>query len=78
MVVEVRLYAILRRYFPTSSSGVVTVDMRDGITVDELVSALEIDKHEIKMIMVNGIASEYSQRLTDGDRIGLFPPVGGG
>ena len=78
MVIEVRLYATLRQYFPSSSTGVVAVDVQEGITLSELISALEIDKNEVKMMMVNGTAAEGALKLTDGDRVGLFPPVGGG
>ncbi|EAX47197.1 thiamineS protein [Thermosinus carboxydivorans Nor1] len=78
MVIEVRLYATLRRYSPASATGIVMVDVPDGITVDELLAEMEIDRHEVKMIMVNGMHSDGNRVLADGDRVGLFPPVGGG
>jgi len=78
MVIEVRLYATLRRYRPSIPNGVFTADIPDGISVAELVEKLEIDPAEIHMIMVNGISRGMDCILADSDRIGLFPPVGGG
>lgn len=78
MVVEVRLYATLRRYTPASPNGVITVDVPDGSTVLELVKLIKIDPAEIHLIMINGIGCEFEKVVNSGDRVGLFPPVGGG
>jgi Molybdopterin converting factor, small subunit len=77
MVVEVRLYATLRRY-TTAVNGVITVDVPDGSTVFDLVKTMKIDPAEIHLIMINGVGCEIDKTVSDGDRIGLFPPVGGG
>ncbi|TWH48017.1 MoaD/ThiS family protein [Sporomusa sp. KB1] len=78
MVVEVRLYATLRRYTPTRPNGVITVEVPAGITVLDLVKKIEVDPTEIHLIMINGIGCELEKIICDGDRVGLFPPVGGG
>ena len=78
MVLEVRLYATLRRYVPSSPNGVITVDVSDGMTVLDLVKKIDIDPTEIHLIMINGIGCEIEKLLTNGDRVALFPPVGGG
>jgi len=55
-----------------------------GITLDDkarlgnLFSELKIPKEEIKVALVNGKWEEESYLLEDGDRIGLFSPIGGG
>lgn len=78
MVVEVRLFATLRRHTPSNPNGVFAVDVPDGITVLELLKIIKIDPTEIHLIMVNGIRCEFEKIVNDGDRVGLFPPVGGG
>ncbi|SDE42611.1 MoaD/ThiS family protein [Sporomusa acidovorans] len=78
MVVEVRLYATLRRYTPASPNGVITVDVPDGSTVLDLVRKVNLYPTEIHLIIVNGIGCDFEKRLNNGDRVGLFPPVGGG
>lgn len=78
MVIEVRLFATLRKYVSSSTSGVVSLDLPDDIAVAELVKQLEIDPAEVHVVMVNGVSSDMNRPLTDGDRVGLFPAVGGG
>jgi Sulfur transfer protein involved in thiamine biosynthesis len=78
MVVEVHLYATLRRYTPASPNGVITVDIPEESTVLDLVKKMNLNPTEIHLIIVNGIGCEFEKKLGNGDRVGLFPPVGGG
>lgn len=79
MVIEVRLFASLRRYRPTGSdSGTVSVDVAEGISLGELLDELEISPAEIRTMMVNGMGSDAARVLADGDRIDLFPEDFGG
>ena len=74
MVIEVRLYASLRRYLPAGSdTGMMAADVPDGISLEELLAELEIDPAEIKLAAVNGSESTLSRPLSDGDRVELFP-----
>lgn len=50
----------------------------DGGTVSDLMEHLNVPASEVKLIFVNGVIVEPTQPLADGDRVGLFPPVGGG
>jgi molybdopterin converting factor small subunit len=77
--VEVRLYATLRRQAPPDAvTGVFSVTVGDGSTVIDLLRTIQIDPAEVHMIMVNGIGVTFEQVISEGDRVGLFPPVGGG
>ncbi|MBP2634487.1 MAG: thiamine protein [Firmicutes bacterium] len=78
MVVEVRLYATLRRYTPASPDGVISLEVPEGVTILDLVKKIGIDPAEIHLMMVNGTGCELEKIINSGDRIGLFPPVGGG
>lgn len=78
MVVEVHLFATLRRYMPSNPSGVITVDVPEGISVRDLATYLKIDPAEVHLVMVNGIGRGLEEVVKSGDRVGLFPPVGGG
>ncbi|MEN6413250.1 MAG: hypothetical protein ABFC84_10920 [Veillonellales bacterium] len=72
MVIEVHLYNTLKRHVPSSSSGAVTVDVEDDISIAELLNEMEIEAAEIQLIMVNGKKSKLEYRLYDGDRVSLF------
>ncbi|MBC8014731.1 MAG: MoaD/ThiS family protein [Sporomusaceae bacterium] len=78
MFVEVRLYATLRRYVSDSSRGVVSVEVPEDYTVAQLLSTMHIDLAEVHIIMINGVSNIPSSILHEGDRLGLFPAVGGG
>lgn len=77
MKVEVRLYATLRRY-AADSGGVMTAELAEGTTVAGLMARFGIDPAQVHLFMVNGTHAEPQRQLRDGDRVGLFPPVGGG
>ncbi len=79
ITVEVRLYADLRKYRPNLGIGeplVITLD--DEAKLRNLLDGLKVPGEDIKIIMVNGKQEEGSYLLRDGDRIGIFSPVGGG
>ena len=78
MLLQVRLYATLRRYQPSIAKGILTIDMPAASSVAEVVKHLAIDPAEIHIVMVNGIGSELDRILVDDDRVGLFPALGGG
>ncbi|CUH96877.1 hypothetical protein P22_2989 [Propionispora sp. 2/2-37] len=73
MVIEVRLFAELKKYAPSSTSGVLAVDVSESILVKELLEELEILESEVGSIKVNGHACDVRYALDDGDRIDLLP-----
>ena len=79
ITVEVRLYASLQKYHPSLRIGEhVGITLDDKTRLENLFSELKIPREEIKIALVNGRWVEESYRLEDGDRIGLFSPIGGG
>jgi sulfur carrier protein ThiS len=47
-------------------------------TPDDLIRELGIPAGEVAIIFVNGVQATEATILQDGDRVGLFPAVGGG
>ncbi len=79
ITVEVRLYATLQKYHPSLGIGEpLGITLDDKARLGNLFSELKIPKEEIKIALVNGKWEEESYLLEDGDRIGLFSPIGGG
>ena len=78
MNIDVRLYATLRQHQPEAPAGVLSAELPEGASVRALMEKLGIDPAEVHILMVNGASSPVDQVLKDGDRVGLFPPVGGG
>ncbi len=50
----------------------------EGETVADVLDRVGIPVDEVKIIFINGVSSKFDSVLTDGDRVGLFPAVGGG
>jgi len=78
MVIEVHLYATLRRHAPVISHGVFSVQIPVDHTVVELLKNINVDLAEVHIIMINDVSSTLDSVLHDGDRLGLFPAVSGG
>ena len=76
MVIEVRFFASLRRYTPADPSGIVSVDVTDGLTVEELLRQMEVEPVHVNNILLNGKLGSLATQLSDGDRLGLFPANG--
>ncbi len=77
--VEVRLHASLERIRPGLKAGEeLPLELREGTTVEQMVEALDIPKKGIHLVVVNGRTRPLDHPLSDGDRVALFPPVGGG
>lgn len=79
MRIEVNLYATLKRYMKKEAGGKSSVmDVEDGVFVKDVIQKLKIPADSVKLIFINGVHAKRDTILKDGDRLGLFPPVGGG
>ena len=76
---HVRLFATLRCHYPDLGIGeAMPVELPDGVTVGQLIEHLRLPAGEVKVIFVNGVVRGEEHALSDGDKVGVFPPVGGG
>lgn len=73
--IELKLYATLQAHAPADADR-YAVD--SGTSMEQIVEALHIPKDQIKLLFCNGVKCGLETILRDGDRIGIFPPVGGG
>lgn len=79
MNVTVMLSTTLRNYVPeyTPSAG-ISLNLDGPLTVRELAEKLGLPLPEIKIVMLNGRHATLDHNISDNDRIGYFPAVGGG
>ncbi len=74
--VEVRLYASLRKYYPEPRTGeALTITLDDKAKLENLLDKLKVPR-EVGILMVNGKLEKESYLLQDGERIGIFSPIG--
>ena len=79
MTVDVRLFATLADALGVRSGDVMPVSLADGAAVGALIESLGVDPQAVHLTLVNGrVVHDRSHGLHDGDRVGLFSPVGGG
>lgn len=79
MAIDLMLSSALRRYVQDYDplSG-LQLEAEPGLTALGLINSLGIPPGEVKIIMLNGVAAAQESLIKDGDRVGLFPAVGGG
>ncbi|MCS5422615.1 MULTISPECIES: MoaD/ThiS family protein [Psychrilyobacter] len=77
--IEIRLFAYLRELLPLESRGVKKIQVKNDLTIDDLMDEIGISEKEIMIVMINGIRKlDYNESMKEGDRVAIFPPVGGG
>jgi sulfur carrier protein ThiS len=79
MPLQVFLNATLRLYVPGYDpyQG-ITLEAPPGAPVSVLIARLGLPPEEVTLIMVNGVRRQPDFPLEGNERVGLFPPIGGG
>ena len=73
--IELKLYATLNKFSPASPNH---YPIDPGTTVFSIIKKLGIPENQAKLIFIDGIRRELNVPLQGGERVGIFPPVGGG
>jgi thiamine biosynthesis protein ThiS len=83
MNIIVRTAGLLGRYLPPGSAGnEASLEVASGSTPLDIMRSLELPEGDRYLIMLNGqvvpAAQRPTVRLSDGDDLGIFPPLKGG
>ncbi len=73
--INLKLFVTLSKYLPEDSEY---FELFENTSVEKLISDLGIEDGIVKLIFVNGKKQDGKYLLKNSDRVGLFPPVGGG
>lgn len=73
-MLEIKCFATLNQYTPPEGK----INFEPGLRVKDVIQKLNIPLEEVKVVFVNGEHSSLDTPLKDGDRIGIFPAIGGG
>lgn len=74
MLLTVKCYATLSVYQPPGGK----MEVEEGARVSDILQQLGLPLDQVKVVFVNGRHSAVEQPLAEGDRIAVFPAVGGG
>jgi molybdopterin converting factor small subunit len=75
MSITVKCFATLNSFQPEDEEN---FPLQAGETVDGLIKRLGIAPDMVAVLFVNGVHAARDRVLSDGDRVSLFPAVGGG
>ncbi len=73
--IQIKLFASLQESTPPSSDK---YPIDEGLTIHSLLEQLNISQEKAKLIFINGVKADLAATLKGGERVGIFPPVGGG
>ena len=79
MQIEVRVFSGLESFVPGVRFGEpMPIEITNHFTGRMLLEKLNIPEKEVFTVLVNGVHKGLDEILCEGDRVSLFPPVGGG
>ena len=75
MKIHVKLFAILRKYASPANQD---MDLAEGTTIRQVLQQLDVPEPEVALVFVNSKQQKLDEPLSDGDELGIFPPMAGG
>ena len=73
--IDLRLFATLQKFTPDNPEAFT---ITPGTTVRDVLLKIDVPVEKAKLIFVNGLKKDLDVTLSGGERVGIFPPVGGG
>ncbi len=73
--IQIKLFATLQQFTPDSADNFA---IEAGTTIKSLLQKLDIPTGKARLVFIDGIKADLNQTLNGGERVGIFPPVGGG
>lgn len=73
--ITLKLFATLKKHAPPNAEALPVVP---GTTIRNLLQELGVPVELAKLIFVDSVRSSLDTPLAGGERVGIFPPVGGG
>jgi molybdopterin synthase sulfur carrier subunit len=73
--ITINLFATLKKFTPVSSHS---YPVKPGITVKKLLEELCVPEDEVRLVFIDGVKRDLASILKGGERVGIFPAVGGG
>lgn len=79
MKIHLNLFATLACYKPPAhGSGPLLIECEDHTSIGQVLAKLGVPHDKVKLYFRNGVHAKKDTILQDGDRVGVFPPIGGG
>lgn len=73
--IQINLYATLKEFTPEASREYPIIT---GTSVKKLLEDLKVPMDQVKLIFIDSKKADINETLQGGERVGIFPAVGGG
>ncbi len=73
--IQLKLFATLDRFAPGNKDH---FPISPGTTIYDLLQEVGIPEEKAKLVFIDGVKANLESTLFGGERVGIFPPVGGG
>lgn len=73
--IQIKLFASLKKFMPANAENYA---IETGTPVHKLLQQLDIPEDKFKLVFIDGVRADLTSTLKGGERVGIFPPVGGG
>lgn len=73
--IQIKLFADLSAFTP---SGADNFPIEAGTTVRRLLETIGVPTEKVRLIFINNSKRDLDSILRGGERVGIFPPIGGG
>jgi hypothetical protein len=73
--IQLKLFASLSKFSPQNPDRFI---ISPGETVSDALKRLGVPLDDVRLIFLDGVKGEMTSVLHGGERVGVFPPVGGG
>ena len=73
--IQIKLFAGLQSFSPSTTDQ---FEIEPGTTIRDILAQIEIPIDKARLIFIDGIKADLDTPLKGGERVGIFPPVGGG
>ena len=73
--IQLELQTTLKRFLPAAHEH---YPIEPGLRVRDLLEQLGIAEYEVNLVFINGTSANFDSTIEGGERVVLYPPLGGG
>jgi sulfur carrier protein ThiS len=73
--IQLELQTTLKRFLPAAPES---YNIEAGCPVRDLLKQLGIAEYEVNLVFIDGIPANLDSTIVGGERVTLYPPLGGG
>jgi molybdopterin synthase sulfur carrier subunit len=74
-LIRLELQATLKRFLPAAHER---YPVEPGLCVRDLLAQLGIAEYEVNIVFINGVPENLDSTIEGGEKVVLYPPLGGG